>query len=95
MYNIERELPPVRWTLPLFFPSSSYWGRAQPRLVFPSNQEGVLLVYWLLLATSLSTSATLWVKICCSTLGFSSSLVTFAMMLSASSFCSRCLTWPS
>lgn len=44
---------------------------------------------------SLSTSATLCCRICCSTLGLSSSFCTLAMMLSASSFCWRCLTWLS
>ncbi len=43
----------------------------------------------------LSTSATLCWRICCKTLGFSNSFCTLAMMLSASSFCWRCLTWPS
>ncbi len=44
---------------------------------------------------SLSTSATLCCRICCSVLGLSSSFCTLAMMLSASSFCWRCLTWLS
>ena len=44
---------------------------------------------------SLSTSAMLCWRICCRALGLSNSLCTLAMMLSASSFCCLCLTWPS
>lgn len=44
---------------------------------------------------ALSTSATLWSRICLRVLGFSSSFSILAMMLSASSRCCLALTWPS